>query len=702
MNKDPFGGAGKTSIHLSQEESTNLAAAVNKLHKMSSTSLNTFLNPKNSSITDFPAFKAAVEKRYQLYESLCSNLHKISQKLLRQQTEDQSSPLGGGSGGERQPERQRLSHQAQIGLQYFQRLSQPHSEIFDLVKFKVGRVFEAVREYLDRLNSDPLQVDLKKSTIDHYTSELERIVERAEYEDGNEQGEDDGARISQVYQNLGIIQGILSGSLLPQKPYLDASKHTPNTLTYSPNTSMHTLNPQKIPKTQKVHQGLDTAQKPLMHLNPLVSSSYSWQISDPYVSGTIPPANPVTLDKSTQTDPQEDISIMRASSTQKMAKTVSKSDYLTGIGGFNRNKGIKIHLSCQDKISNYCPGGAHMRFICFGSKDSYAYSQLNFGFDIDKVKTGKNGQNRKISNLCKIVNQNVREVVYAAGYYYFHDTRLQKICRLASSGEGKIQLFLDVEIQDLEKNSIQSVLKASEGGSGSILGLRISKSKLYHITLQSKVLYIKQAILSDSNEYFESIVLFILIGSHQLACVCSRFNHFSGALLGWVLYLFEERGSDQQQSMAKEFSMLFSGEDSQEPFYLAGSQAEKRIAVLMRDGATKFASSIRVYGIEGQKYQRRLVEKAKIDLSSEKLMFYHSICFLPGVDSSDFICGYSSVPRPTFFVYSYDVYSHEVKVVKRLEVSGKGDCSILRLERFGGMVYGLMKNGCVLKVDFDY
>ena len=158
-----------------------------------------------------------------------------------------------------------------------------------------------------------------------------------------------------------------------------------------------------------------------------------------------------------------------------------------------------------------------------------------------------------------------------------------------------------------------------------------------------------------------------------------------------MLYLSELRVEMAQESQEEDY------------FYLAGNQTEEIVALLTGNKAMNLASRIRVFGVEGRGQASKLVQKATIDLRSRHLRSYNSICFIPRINCFDFICGYSSVPKPTFFVYSYDIYTHEVKLVKKARLEGgKGDYSVGRLERFGGMVYGLMKNGHILKAIFSY
>ena len=264
MIKDPFEEIGKTSINISQEESTRLSTAINELKKAGEVDLNTFIeaNTNTSSLTNFSAFKTVVEKRYQLYESLSFNLHKISQKLKNEnqkRVKDPQNPFSGANSGrqgqpQQQPQQAGLSHQDQTRLFHYQMFSKPHTEIFNFLKFKLKNAFKALGEYLKQLNSEPIQVALKMNTIGHYTSELEKIVDKVESEAGDDQGEDDGARISQVYQNLGAINQILTGSLQPQQAPQNTPKPTTNPTQPPPKVPETLETTNQTPRTSQTHQ----------------------------------------------------------------------------------------------------------------------------------------------------------------------------------------------------------------------------------------------------------------------------------------------------------------------------------------------------------------------------------------------------------------------------------------------------------------
>ena len=313
------------------------------------------------------------------------------------------------------------------------------------------------------------------------------------------------------------------------------------------------------------------------------------------------------------------------------------------------------------------------------------------------------------------------EVVYCSGMYYFHNSATKSIEKFNKKGKdcGEFTVYHGrekLEVRDFLKYTDQ-VLKVSQDQSA--IAILFSKIEIVHIRLGEESCYKVANIAPDSyysfgkesDPYYHPdygkvhIDSFVLVGAGLMVTVTNK-----GEVCLW-----ENEGYYDPDVVFPEWYCNMSGHgmvdikpegengEKEDSFYLAANDTEQTVALLAKFKSSDLASRIMVFEIKSKsdRSSHTLVLKASIDLKSRGLRCYNSICFIPRINCYDFICGYSSIPQPTLFIYSYDIYAQEIKLEREIKISTKGDGSINRLERFRGMVYGFMKNGRILKVQFD-
>ena len=340
----------------------------------------------------------------------------------------------------------------------------------------------------------------------------------------------------------------------------------------------------------------------------------------------------------------------------------------------------KVRIEMTDstqcfRTNNLVVQGICSRYFCYGkNRNSYAYN--HYGYVLGVVRDGVELYSKEPET------SNLLDIVYSpAARYLMYDYRKQSIVRKGIDEKEPVEWWDEETIKRYDGGG-RRYLRVSRDGSavgcrenGQVLGLiNISPDGSPGDTC--KVVNLLDGVID----------CFDLVGNDKVLIVT----------LKGVVGLYEYNMQSVTSKLVSQTEIAGVETRNEGYFYSAVNEAGDCVAVLAAKKSEKTASRIVMLRIEDGK----ILRTGSLSLKNWSFQYYYSIAFSQSFAPDEFICGYSSRPTTQLFVYCYDRRNGLLQLKQSFPV--KSSVSLVyQLRRFKDLVYGLGKDGTILKVKFS-
>ena len=334
-------------------------------------------------------------------------------------------------------------------------------------------------------------------------------------------------------------------------------------------------------------------------------------------------------------------------------------------------RNVKIKVSSDEITSNLLSETKNDLLIAFSDKNSYLAIGKQAGISL-KDDRGLI-YSKKPSNI-----ENARQVVYAKNGYFIYDSQQQLILRKEIDESEPVIWWKKMKIQDI--NCIRAQLRVDPAEN--FVAVNVDDTKLILIEIKAdnlpgEVIQIDNTSGSriEMIEFLSKTRMLTMTKSGLITLLELDLDNYSSKILFRQEYLFDKtRGENYFNISVCPRSEYFA-------LYTSKSWAGSRIII---------------YRIS----QNRFEKVNELDIYSENLHHFHSICFSNYFSGSKLLlCGYSVSEGSSVLVYQYDAKSNEIAQYQEISVPSENYC--LKLHRLDSQVSGLLNGGKLLRICFE-
>ena len=682
-------------VRLTGKESNRLGVVLGELELSGAVNLGQLIDPQTKEIADFGAFRRLVESRAELYESLSILAKKIDERRSKSQNvgkvdaDESDDDLEASELVLSQKKAQNLTRAQKLILGGFEALIRPHREALELVQHKIRSIFEVVERYLSKIGSDDhqqLHADLAREGV----GKLLKVISRQSKGRYNSSAK----AVNVVHSALQLINHKIRKMAKKEKMKFGMKFGDRNDLGESRGV-------REIPSDRKraeVGENLaQNSQPKILSKEAKNGSDYpetTKKESKTALEGSNPPP---TTPKSPQTDYSflPPISQIGAESapprttplTSKLilahkSVLVHETDFKT-IQTLPTNlthpDAIKVYLTHSERCTeanDLLRGPSNSRYLCYSQKNSYCYNRFNHVLGVKN--SGLDVYSEEPELNC------VLDIVFGSGFYFIYEFSAQTILRKNLGENQPTRWWSGKEIEKWDDGGGRC-LRMSRNGA--VLGVRRTGAELCFLEILAESGDPGRLSEFKNNPDEGAIDCFEMVGLDKAILVTQK---------GKIDFLQYSFNPDQETKILDSGQLEHVNLPRESYFYATISQDQAYLAIMSRETGIgpNLLTVLRIA-------QNSIEEAASLPLEVSGPDNYRSIAFTHQVDHYLFICGYSHFPRPSVCVYSFDVERRRLAVKGRHEIPKK-NCLVYQMRRFGDEVYGLMRNGFIVKVGFKY